>query len=681
MKRLNWWAVSVLVVTVLVVIVLVSCATPTPEVVEVTKEVKEVVTQIVKETVVVAGTPKVVEKVVTPTPEPMTFKESPMLTEMVNAGELRPLEERLPNDPLVIEAPGGQIGTYGGTMNAWSFAKMTIHMIWRYERLVGLSPLYGPDRTYVYEPMIADWWEVSDDEREFTFHIREGIKWSDGEPLTTEDMRFFWEDVMQYKDLGSVLGIRVFDGEIEVIDDFTFKIIFPERNGLFLFDHASGLYGEPRFLEFPAHYLKQFHPEYVSKDEMDALLREYNSDTYDLLFRDRSNWMIHPELPVITMWALEREVDETGTSFWKRNPYYYRVDVEGNQLPYIDYVNGLTWDYDVALLKQIQGEMDYSYRQWRVNAYPFLKQGEYKGRYLCDNEVNPKAAQLTLFINMTTEDEVLREIFEDIRFRKAVSHAINRQEIVDLAWNGLGEASGLTVGKYVAFWRPEWKDMYAEYDPDLSNELLDEVGLKWDANHQYRLRPDGKTLEVIYSGREYFGQNADTHALFVEHIEAVGIKVIWKQQEGASHSQWQQTDQAQWSTDSVDLNESSSSHLTSGSTRVFGRQWYLWYASDGDEGWDPPEWVKEMFELRDKGLEAATMEERNAAYGEAVDICVRNLCMITIAGHDVRPSCTHERLVNVPRGTMMQGVNPQLAPYPARQTAPETWYLDLDWTP
>jgi peptide/nickel transport system substrate-binding protein len=497
--------------------------------------------------------------------------------------------------------------------------------------------------------------------------------------MTAEDFRFWWEDMMQYEDLGSVVGLPSMEGEVEVVDDFTFTFIFPEPRGTFLFDTATSPWGYIPLEKFPAHYLKQFHPEYVSASDLEAEVRAHNFDTWDTLFDDRRTWESNPDIPQTCMWVLDAEPDPAGFSSWVRNPYYYKVDVEGNQLPYIDYINGLAYDKDTAVMKQMQGEIDYGYRQWRVVHYPSLKQGEFRGHYTTGSEVNPKATQLTLMMNQCTEDEVLRELFQDIRFREAVSHAIDRDEIVDVVWNGLGEPTGLTVGEYVGFWRPEWKGMYSEYDPALANQILDEIGLEWDANQEYRLRPDGQTLEIIYSQIGFFGGNADAHQLFVEDVEAVGIKVIWKQQTGEAHEEWARSNESQWVDDSWYVDEGNGGAFTPGGRGNWGNLWTTWLESDGEEGVEPPEPMKEIYEWKLKGDAAATMEERNVAYGEAMDLMVKNLYVIGIAGHDVRPSTIHERLRNCPQNMYFVGVNPMVAVYPANFTAPETWYLDQDW--
>ena len=693
---------KVLLVVLALGLAVAACAAPTPEVVE--KEVvveKPVIQTVVVEKEVVVEKPVVetvivekevvVEKPVIQTvivekevvvEKPVEYKEAPMLAEMVAAGELPPVDERLPKDPVVIEPYQGVIGTYGGTLRgfvedgAWQPLRF-----FKYDKLVRLNPYYGPDNAYIFKPDIADWWELSDDGKEFTYHIREGMKWSDGVPLTTEDMRFYWEDVMQNDELRDVVGVQKKLGEIEVIDDLTFKIVCEEQNEPFKLDQASGGWAQPFWFNFPAHYLKQFHADYATQADLDAKMKEYKMDTWVQMFDNRRQFWTNPDLPQVSAWVLEREPDATGLAVWKRNPYYYKVDTEGNQLPYIDRWNAQNMTSEVAQLKVMQGEVDFHWMNFRIAQYPMLKEGEEQGHYTVGPEFNNKKAEGCLFINQTTEDEVLREIFQDKRFRMAFSHAINRQEIVDTVFHGLGDPTGFCVGDYVAFSNPEWCEKYADYDPDLSNELLEEMGLEWDAAKEVRLRPDGEPLETIFRWPTYRAGFEDAYNLIVEYLGDVGIRVIMKPLEGSVWNVEAKTDAGELSTGSNAFNMTNAFYMWGFNGYNYGSQWRDWFTSEGEEGTEPTiPWVKEMFDELRKGMNATTIDGRVDAYYNVMDLAVENLYIIAFYGHDPRPSIVHDRLKNF-NPQMENLVNPEFISYPAGSRYPEQWWIDPDWTP
>jgi len=424
--------------------------------------------------------------------------------------------------------------------------------------------------------------------------------------------------------------------------------------------------------------MKQFHPDYTTESDLTAKAKEMSFDNWELLFDNRRQWHINPDIPVFAAWKLDQKPTDTKLGIYKRNPYYRKVDTEGNQLPYIDYFNTqYGMDEDTMIMKMIQGELDFNSMSLRVEQYPLLKQNEAKAPYTVGPEVNLKQAELCVFLNFTTEDTVLRDIFRDIRFRKAISHSINRQEIIDTVFHGAAEASGLAVGPYVSFYRPEWKTMYTEYDPDLANQLLDEMGLKWDNAKKYRIRPDGQALEIRFIPGYRAGYE-DAFQLMIEYWEDIGIKSNYKLiKDSAARNQVTDTAESQVTTGSTNFDIAAFQSFKPTYDGNKGQDWKEYWDSRGSRGEEPIDFIKAAWEHAWAGIDAPTIEERKFHFGEALDIWVRNLCIIGINGHDVRPSTVHDRLKNY--SLEMKNLNLKVGGYPVLVRAPEQWWLDPDW--
>ena len=219
--------------------------------------------------------------------EELDLNESPLLRTQVDQGLLPSLEERLPTDPATVK-PHEEIGQYGGT---WRRVHMGMPDEAGWMRLT-YDPLLRWSRDYKKPiPNTAKSWEVSEDGKQFTFHLRKGMKWSDGHPFTSRDYMFWYNEIILNDDLFPVKPnwLRL-EGELGVLDapdDHTIRFSFSKSNGVILQWLASWtelVAGPP-----PSHYLKQYHPNFVNEDSLNAIVRIEGYDTWMALYEMKSN--------------------------------------------------------------------------------------------------------------------------------------------------------------------------------------------------------------------------------------------------------------------------------------------------------------------------------------------------------------------------------------------------------
>jgi peptide/nickel transport system substrate-binding protein len=426
------------------------------------------------------------------------FNEAPMLADLVKQGKLPPVEQRLPQEPLVV-APLEEIGQYGGTWRRAAVGVSDVGIInsrITYENLVRWSA----DGKKVV-PNVATKWKIEDGGKTFTFYLRKGIKWSDGQPFTAEDIVFWYKEVLLNKDLTPTVATWLTAGgkpcKIEKVDTYTFRVSFEQPNPLFLINICkSG--GNQFFL--PKHYGKQFHIKYAPKEELEKKVKDAGFQFWYQLFdakvSNSNAWLQNPELPVLQPWR-NTTLPTATTMIFERNPYYWKIDPAGNQLPYIDRIaHTLVENREVITMKAVSGEIDMQTRHISLPDYTLLMENRAKGNYRVLNWKQGVGSDVMICLNQNVKDPVLRKIFEDRRFRQALSIAINRDEIWKLIYLGMGKPRQCSLISGVAFYDPEWEKMWAEYDPKKANELLDKIGLNKRDRDGFRLRPDGKTLAL-----------------------------------------------------------------------------------------------------------------------------------------------------------------------------------------
>jgi peptide/nickel transport system substrate-binding protein len=584
----------------------------------------------------------------------MTFNENPAIAELnariTNNPDLPPVAERLPAEPLVV-VPYEAIGQYGGQFDALSNATEAGTSDFLALRHVNLVR-YGDDYVTI-EPNVAKGWEWNDDFTELTVFLREGHKWSDGAPFTTADVEFWMKDLVLNTDVfGDTPGFATFGDEtmtVEVIDETTFKFVFPVPT--------------PGILSFFATtYIQPFQPKHFfdKKAEEGMALAEVAE-----LYYGNSDWTDTPSpllsgeaddvLPTLESHILVEETTEG--RHLVANPYFFMVDPVGNQLPYINEQDELyVPDSEVRNLKITNGEVDYKVQAIDIIDFPLYKENEDSGNYTVDLGFG---VGITLFygFNLTHPDEGLREIFNDLRFRQAMSLAIDRAEIVELVYLGQAEPVQATPAdpNTVNFVTEAHKTAFIEYDPDRANALLDDMGLLDVDGDGFRDRLDGSDLTLDLQFANQGGPPA-IHELTKDYWEAVGVSTVIKEVTSDEYRERANSNEADvlfWKYDG-----------TAGATIVLNTEmllppfgepfnpgvaylWSEWVNTEGASGIEPPADVIELYDLVAQFLQHQLGTPESDALGEQiVDIHVNNLWKIGIAGNVQVPIISHNTLGN-----------------------------------
>jgi len=453
------------------------------------------------------------------------FSQSDYLAQIPTETPLPPIEERLPKTPRVLNLAerGLKPGRYGGSMRMLIGGQRDIRFmpINCYARLVG----YNSDLKL--EADILEAYEVEND-RVFTFRLREGHKWSDGSPFTADDFRYVWDDVFHEKKLakgGPPAGLMI-NGKpprFEVIDARTVRYSWDDPNPDFLADQASP---SPIRLMFPAAYMKQFHMRYQTKELLAQHIARERVDDWAALHQKMSR-VVRPEnpnLPTLDAWR-NRTAPPAERFVFERNPYYYRVDENGLQLPYIDKVMLDVSSADLIAAKTGTGESDLQVTNLDFADYTFLKNAEQRYPLKVDLWKRTQGSRMALFPNLNCKDEGWRNLFRDVRFRRAMSLAINRGEINKAVFYGLATESSNSILPDSPLFKPEYQKAWAAFDPDQANRLLDEIGLAMDDSEGMRRLPDGRLAKIIIeiTGESTF--ETDALELIGDQLLQVGIKI------------------------------------------------------------------------------------------------------------------------------------------------------------
>lgn len=530
------------------------------------------------------------------------FSEAPEFRTKVAAGELPPVEERLPEEPLVVK-PWEKIGTYGGTIRVGTTIS-TMGIEQGALKIAGLfrQNLDGSD----FFPDVAKSYSFSDDLKTLTVTLRKGHKWSDGQPFTVDDVMFWWEDVLLNEELTPVIPTRFRPGgelaKLSKVNDYTFQLEYAVPYPRIMDQWRRSAYSTYNGIFLPKHYLKKWHIKYNPK--ANELAKEEGFEKWTQAFRSHRPdhiwiWMVDTEFPVLGAYKTLSVGPER--KILVANPYYHMVDTAGNQLPYIERVEStFVGDQQVYNMKVINGEIDLAAFNLLLKDYPLFKKNEVAGNYKAELAILLRGAVAAFGLNQTNKDLVLRKIFQDIRFRRALSLGIDREEINELLFFGKGIPRQATILPEVSFYKEGWAESYAQYDPEESNMLLDEMGLEWDKNHEYRLRPDGKPILFTIIAPYGEGPRVEIAELVSTYWLNLGVRTVVKSMTESDEQMLIRANDQDCAVTHLDRVEEGfgtrgdpywqSPH----SSQFFVNwPWKMWLTTDGEQGEEPPERWKE----------------------------------------------------------------------------------------
>ena len=587
------------------------------------------------------------------------FVEPPFLAERVASGELPPIDERLPEETFVV-GPGVLIeeeygtwenGQYGGDIEiaaTWGTGFLNIAQ--------SSTVLRSPSQsTKASRPNVVSNLEISDDFTTYTFTIRKGLKWSDGEPVTTEDVRFVFEDLYNDPDVqrgypselytqgSSALG----KAELTIVDDSTFQLKFSQPYGAFVAALNSWIPGYDILIK-PAHYLKKFHGKYADQAELEAALKEANETEWVKLLnnKDVSHWdmgeMRALGMPVLNAWVL---VEATDTRrIFERNPYFWHVDSNGLQLPYIDrVVNNLAIDNNATLNAIMSGKVTLAGgNNVSLSQMPTLVQTaeQFNRKIFTTGSFNyPQMLFLNHDYEYDKEGSVWQTLMTDpeSRFGKAIAAAMDPNEVNKAVFFGkFGEPFMNAIGP----------------DPDLANQLLDELGFDERGSDGLRLGPDGEPFIFRITFATEAPETAPVAELLKEQIQKVGLHVelevvdtpLWDQRRSANEImasiKW--NDGTAWATgiseDYLPNHKGPWSPMT-----------WLYYTSEGKEGRKPPEYIQEFYDLHTaRKAYPPESEEGQKIYNDMYQWMSDHYVMIPTVGLQVKPNVVDARLRNLP---------------------------------
>ncbi|MCT8161714.1 ABC transporter substrate-binding protein [Pseudoruegeria sp. SHC-113] len=605
------------------------------------------------------------------------FEEAPMLKSLVDAGSLPPVDERLPSEPLVLETIE-TVGEYGGTLRRAILGGGDQHNI---VRTIGSDNMVRWDPAWTeIRPNIAKSWDVSEDASSFTFHLREGMRWSDGAPFTADDILFWYEDVFMNEALtpnkdATFVGPN---GPVKVtkVDDTTVTFDFGAPNGLFLQHMAYGFGYQPT--AYPKHYLGQFHEKY-NADVAALVEAEPAAADWVSLFNLKAGAMDtplfwqNPDRPTLHAWHLTNAYGNTDRIVAERNPYYYKVDSAGQQLPYIDKITyDQVEDVETILLKAFNGEIDYMLRHiGRPANKAALTDNMERGKYGFFDVGDLPANIMVLMLNLTNEDPVKREVVNNRDFRIGLSHAINRQELIDLLYFGAGTPAQVAPRKGSEFYKDEYVDRYVAFDPDLANEYLDKVMPEKDADG-FRIGPDGNRFSLVFLVADVFGlQYPDAMELLASYAADVGVDIQVRATDRsrliALHTA-NEHDAYLWNCPGgqADVYTVPLCFVpTVTNTISWGREWAEWRV-DAAKGSEPPANVKAVIDTYNQMQAAGDPAEQKALMEKVLDMASEELFTIGVVHNDPVFGIARNNMRNVPDPLPIAGQLWFPAPYTAQ---------------
>ncbi|MBY5615672.1 ABC transporter substrate-binding protein [Rhizobium leguminosarum] len=538
------------------------------------------------------------------------FKEADILKTKVSSGALPGLKERLPENPLVVK-PVESVGKYGGDWNMALVGGGSLSMQ-AYEPLLR----YTPDWSGV-TLNVAESFEGDADSKVYTIRLRKGMRWSDGHPYTTADIKFWYDTVFTDKRVAFVGQDHWKSGgkpaKLEIVDEQTFKVTFDKPNGLFPLQVAWA--NNDQTTRTPKHYLEQFHIDFNPK--ADELAKQRGFESWIASFQaaagfqdDNAFFLNSSKKPCVHAWMFTIAPGEnTERAVAERNPYYWKVDTEGNQLPYMDrIVYQMVADPQVLLLKSMQGEVDLmdQYIATPNNKsvlYDAREQGGYDFYTLTSTEANV----MNFIFNLNHNDETKRKLFRNKDFRAALSTALDRQSLIDAVLVGQGAPAQASIKKEDPLYNEQLATQFTAYDVDKANAILDQLVPKRD-DQNFRLDEKGRRLTIIFEIDQARAVFLDLFQLVIPMFQAVGIDA---QMRSMDRSLWETRVRQGRDFDATAHQFGANGgvaamldpryYVPTDANAMYAPAWQLWYRDRANaNAEEPPESTKSQLALYDK---------------------------------------------------------------------------------
>ncbi len=587
------------------------------------------------------------------------FIESPMLAGRVAAGTLPPIDERMPEEAFVVgpgillqeEHQDWQDGKFGGTITVAATSPTPFTFLGG-----GGTILRSPGQTTGKSiPNVVSAFSHSDDYTTFLFTIRKGLKWSDGVPVTTEDVRFHFEDIYGSAEVQRPWPAQLYTqgnaelgpAKLKVIDNLSFELTFSAPYGFFIADLNSWI---PNYelLFKPAHYLKRFHQKYAKADELAAELKKNNAESWIQLLQTKEppHWDFGQAralgLPVLLPWVMTEYTEERTT--FERNPYYWHVDAQGQQLPYIDkVVNNRSVDRDAQVNATVAGQVDLAVEtDAPLNKMAVYQENAEKAGYriVTTGSFN---WPLQLFLNHDYQYEDPNSSWQKLvadpkrNFGRAIAAAINAADINTAVFFGM-------------FGKPFFNTK--THDPELAKKLLDEAGMSKLDGDNFRLDPDGKPFVFRISVPELSVEFSPIAELLKQNLEAVGIRVEIDPM-GADWGIFAQRKDANELMGSLLWNDGTawesgiSEDYLPAAKGAWSPMTWRYFVTNGKEGRKPPEYLQKFYDLH-SGRKAFPPDspEGKAVYAKMLTWMEENYVLMPCTGLKVVPNILNRRLRN-----------------------------------
>lgn len=559
-----------------------------------------------------------------------------MLAELVARGQLPPVDERLPYEPGIIPVLA-DVGNYGGTLrrgfkgvsDRWGPNKLIDHSLVWYDRNLNLRP------------NLAESWETNKDGSVWIFHLRSGMRWSDGAPFTTADFLWWYEYYLKNPELTPGIASTWTTGpnaslmKLEAQGTRTLVFRFEHPNPMFVYRLSRAV------CFMPGHAVARYHRDLT--DNLAALekdMKDRGYENYKNYFDDRTSWYLNPEIPVVGPWKAQNPISDE-VFIMERNPYYFATDIAGNQLPYIDHIqHRMFQEVDLLDMWVVNGEIDFQARHIQLNNYTLYKENEKNGDYTVTPGIS--GSQVGLMPNHTVKDPRVREFFRDLKVRQAMNLAINREEINELIFDGLAVPSQYApVGLSPQYYAPASK-AFIEYDPARAKQLLDEAGYTEYDNEGFRLWKDGsgETISIIIDWVANSGSmNEDTLTLICDYFADVGLKFSYRIIDRSLYEELMDTNDimvSAWGGDRAILPLVAEAPIWRGilRDRPWAAGWSLWKTNGpGDpNAEEPPQghWIWTIWDLWDQICLEPDADKQTALFKQILDIWAEQLPAVGI---------------------------------------------------